>query len=128
MSGLTPAALAEARRLASEATPESLARLFHETYERLAPSFGYETREASAVPWEDVPEPNKSLMVAVAGEVFAHCNPAFVLELVREVERLARVEEAAKHARNRLLGNIGREEVAAGLYAALANPAAEAEA
>jgi hypothetical protein len=30
-------------------TPEELARLFHETYERLAPSYGYKTREASAV-------------------------------------------------------------------------------
>jgi hypothetical protein len=51
------------------ASPEEVARAFHEAYERLAPSFGYETREASAVPWEDVPEPNKSLMVAVAAEV-----------------------------------------------------------
>lgn len=50
-------------------SPEGLARLFHETYERLAPAFGYETRKDSAVPWEDVPEANKSLMIAVAGEV-----------------------------------------------------------
>ena len=50
---------------------EDVARLFHEAYERLAPSFGYETRKASAVPWEDVPEPNRSLMVAVAGAVRA---------------------------------------------------------
>lgn len=53
---------------------EGLARLFHETYERLAPQFGYKTREASAVPWEDVPDSNKRLMVAVAGEVEA-ANP-----------------------------------------------------
>lgn len=45
---------------------EQLARLFHETYERLAPNFGYETRPDSAVPWEDVPERNKRLMIAVA--------------------------------------------------------------
>lgn len=50
---------------------ERLARAFHEAYERLAPSFGYETRRDSAVPWEDVPEPNRSLMIAVAGEVLA---------------------------------------------------------
>lgn len=48
---------------------EDVARLFHEAYERLAPSFGYETHKASAVAWADVPEPNKSLMVAVAAEV-----------------------------------------------------------
>lgn len=45
---------------------EQLAKLFHETYERLAPDFGYETRKASAVPWEQVPERNKRLMIAVA--------------------------------------------------------------
>lgn len=48
---------------------EYVARLFHETYERLAPKFGYETRKASAVPWGQVPEQNKTLMIAVAGEV-----------------------------------------------------------
>lgn len=50
---------------------EVLARLFHETYERLAPTFGYRTRERSAVPWADVPDDNKQLMVATAGEVIA---------------------------------------------------------
>ncbi len=44
---------------------EFLARKFHETYERLAPQFGYETRKASAVPWEDVPEQSRKLMIAV---------------------------------------------------------------
>ena len=48
---------------------EALARLFHETYERLAPEYGYETRCDSAVPWEDVPEKNKRLMVVVAAVV-----------------------------------------------------------
>ena len=60
--------------LASQPSPSTdvdIARLFHEAYERLAPSFGYETRKASAVPWEDVPEPNRSLMIAVASEVAA---------------------------------------------------------
>jgi hypothetical protein len=52
-----------------EMTPEQLAQLFHETYEKLAPDFGYKTREASAKPWADVPEQNKQLMIAVAGEV-----------------------------------------------------------
>lgn len=48
---------------------ETLAREFHETYERLAPNHGYKTRKASAVPWEDVPEQNKSLMIAVAQDL-----------------------------------------------------------
>lgn len=49
---------------------ELVARHFHEAYERLAPDFGYKTREASAVPWEDVPEANKRLMEATVAEVF----------------------------------------------------------
>lgn len=44
---------------------EKLAKLFHDTYEELAPSHGYETREASRKPWAEVPENNKSLMIAV---------------------------------------------------------------
>lgn len=48
---------------------EKLAQIFHETYERLAPEFSYQTRKASAVPWEDVPENNKRLMVAVCAEI-----------------------------------------------------------
>lgn len=41
-----------------------IARAFHEAYERLAPDHGYQTRERSAVPWDDVPADNKRLMVA----------------------------------------------------------------
>lgn len=48
-----------------------LARAFHEAYERLAPSFGYETRRESAAPWESVPDQNRALMTAVCAEVMA---------------------------------------------------------
>lgn len=51
--------------------PERVAQAFHEAYERLAPDFGYKTREASAVPWEDVPDANRQLMVAVADELLS---------------------------------------------------------
>lgn len=44
---------------------EWIAKAFHEAYEGLAPNHGYETREASAKPWEEVPDQNKGLMVAV---------------------------------------------------------------
>lgn len=53
---------------------ENLARRFHETYERLAPQFGYETRKDSAVPWSEVPERNRALMVAVAAEIRAQLH------------------------------------------------------
>lgn len=51
--------------------PEQIAREFHETYERLAPDHGYETRKESAVPWSEVPEQNRSLMIAVIEELLA---------------------------------------------------------
>ena len=46
---------------------EQLAQYFHESYERLAPEYGYTTRKDSA--WYKVPETNRALMVAVASEV-----------------------------------------------------------
>jgi hypothetical protein len=48
---------------------EELAQKFHEIYEQLAPSFGYETRKESAKPWSEVPEKNKQLMTAVCAEI-----------------------------------------------------------
>ncbi len=48
---------------------KELARLFHETYEKLAPDFNYKTRKASAKPWLDVPENNRKLMIAVATKI-----------------------------------------------------------
>jgi hypothetical protein len=52
-------------------TAELLARTFHDSYERLAPSFGYDTRDDSRQPWEQVPEDNRKLMVATAEAVIA---------------------------------------------------------
>lgn len=50
-------------------TAEELARLFHETYERLAPNFGYETRKDTRA--FDADSPNGLLMTAVCVEVMA---------------------------------------------------------
>ena len=50
---------------------EYVAMVFHRTYERLAPQFGYETRPESAVAWDDVPENNRNLMMAVVHELTA---------------------------------------------------------
>lgn len=50
---------------------ERIARAFHERYETLAPRYGYETREASAKPWEQVPAENKALMVGVVSELLS---------------------------------------------------------
>jgi hypothetical protein len=59
---------------------EQLAQFFHETYERLAPNYGYKTREASAKPWAEVPESNKNLMIAVAHEVLCKLHGADFVE------------------------------------------------
>ncbi len=48
---------------------EMVARSFHEVYETRAPEFAYETRPESAKPWEDVPNNNKDLMVAVVQDL-----------------------------------------------------------
>lgn len=46
---------------------KELAILFHDTYERLAPDFGYETREETREFDEETP--NGRLMIAVCGEI-----------------------------------------------------------
>lgn len=48
----------------AEITPEDLARAFHDEYERLAPSFGYETRQDTRT--FDPESANGKLMIAVA--------------------------------------------------------------
>lgn len=51
------------------AEAEQLAQRFHETYESLAPKFGYETRKESAVEWKDVPDKNRCLMIATCASL-----------------------------------------------------------
>ena len=48
---------------------ERWAKDFHDTYERSARQFGYETRKESAKPWAEVPANNRNLMIAVCAEV-----------------------------------------------------------
>jgi hypothetical protein len=48
-------------------TPEYLAIMFHDIYERLAPNYGYETRKDTKKFNKD--SPNGKLMVAVCKEV-----------------------------------------------------------
>lgn len=52
---------------AAEYTPLQLAVLFHDTYESLAPSFGYETRAETRT--FDATTPNGRLMVAVCERI-----------------------------------------------------------
>lgn len=55
--------------MTAEGAAQQIAAAFHEAYERLAPQHGYETREASAKPWADVPENNRQLMAATVTDL-----------------------------------------------------------
>lgn len=72
------------------ARAERLARLFHDVYEALAPDHGYRTREASAKPWEEVPEQNRKLMIATAGRILSDgwTAPDVVEKMRREQSRV----------------------------------------
>jgi hypothetical protein len=54
------------------------------TPERLAPEYGYRTREASAKPWSEVPEQNRALMTATCVDVLAAIRPHVAAEALRE--------------------------------------------
>jgi hypothetical protein len=45
---------------------EQLAKLYQETYQRLAPSFGFQPGAGRVVPWEKLPERDRRLLTAVA--------------------------------------------------------------
>ena len=61
-------------RRTNSLSPLELAKLFHETYERLAPSFGYQTRPDTRNFRPDTP--NGRLMIAVAAELLKHISSA----------------------------------------------------
>ena len=50
-------------------TSHELAVLFHSTYERLAPAFGWRTKKGCNVPFDRLPERNKALMIATCQTV-----------------------------------------------------------
>lgn len=64
---------------------EKLARRFHEVYERLAPKYGYSTREETRE--FDAESPNGKLMIRVCGEVCGSLQ-AEVEQLCEENKRL----------------------------------------
>lgn len=95
----TPNELQAIRECTSEA--EQLAQDFHETYERLAPRFGYETRRESAKPWAEVPEQNRGLMTAVCGAAMLpkltalrHQAQSLVTDLEAERGRVRTLEQS----------------------------------
>ena len=51
---------------------ERIARAFHESYELIAPECRYETRRMSRKPWDQVPAPNRELMIRTVENLLAH--------------------------------------------------------
>lgn len=88
-----------------ELTEEQIARRFHEAYERLAPEHGYKTRDATAVPWDQVPDNNRALMIATVADA---CQP-----LLAEVDRL----KADYEARGNRIESLKREVTKVSLVA-----------
>ena len=86
-----------------------LAMLFHETYEKLAPDFSYETRKDSAKPWYNVPEKNRKLMIAVASEILIAWNTRTYdccsCKVVTEYRKNQAKLEIAKEDVVRMIGN-----------------------
>lgn len=69
---------------------EKLARLFHETYERLAPDFGHEKRQETR---EFDPESaNGRLMLAVCGELLQASETAVLRRFYDDVCREAELK------------------------------------
>lgn len=66
---------------------EKLAEEFHETYESLAGEFGYKTRDESAVPWADVPDANKRLMIATCKKLLELTPPRLMPEPPKETNQ-----------------------------------------
>jgi len=74
----------------------ALAQRFHAAYERLAPRFGYETREASAKPWAEVPDNNRALMTAVCAELLGSVTSERHAGIERALRELVRLKDGPR--------------------------------
>ena len=79
---------------------ELAARLFHETYERLAPEYGYETRADTKA--FDPNSPNGRLMIAVCGHVEARLL-AKVQRLRQEIQQYKDIKRCVGEGFDRAL-------------------------
>jgi len=73
----------------TEPPPEvEIARRFHEIYEEAAPRFGWETQAASRVPFHELPDKQRELMIYVAGKVLNEMKNHLRRSLEVELNRL----------------------------------------
>lgn len=68
---------------------ENVARIFHDTYERLAPEFGYTTRLETRR--FDPSSPNGKLMIAVSVEVAKSIAPQLAAALIKAEDALTSI-------------------------------------
>lgn len=73
---------------------EKLARLFYGTYERLAPEHGFQGGEEETVPWDELPDDEKALTIAVAEVVLKRIQVTVYARLVEEqiADRMPEIE------------------------------------
>ena len=124
---LTPWSTRRPPMLDLDAWVEPIARLFHDTYEELAPRYGWETQERSRKEWADVPPENKAVVLATTAEVVRRLvadgwrppspsddEPRLGLATTRELlEELAvRMEVTQNSLKGRDLGRLCREALA----------------
>lgn len=64
---------------------KQLAVLFHNTYEELAPKFGYKTRDDTK--YLDLNSPNGHLMIAVCGKILREINREIDNQEIQESKR-----------------------------------------
>ena len=57
-----------------EVTPEKLAKIFHDAYEKIAKKQGWNTQKSCKVEFDDLPEANKKTMILTAAEVINKLN------------------------------------------------------
>lgn len=58
----------------SDVTGEQLARLFHDSFEELAPTFGYAAASDHVMPWSALTSGWRALMVATADRVLSELH------------------------------------------------------
>jgi len=74
---------------------EEVARLFHDTYEKLALKYGYETREDTKE--FDSDSPNGRLMIAVCKKVIKKVEDTTKKDMIEKIEKGLKMEEHKLH-------------------------------
>jgi len=97
-------------RSSAHCSASSLARKFHDTYERLAPQFGYETRIGTKT--FDPASPNGKLMAAVCAEVVEPIREGLYDEMWRIMKQRDDLRKALVYIAHSGISGRHKEDVA----------------